>query len=474
MTEMTAENAGKVAYTFEALYERCGCTQDKRARAGRDVFTYYQDKAPVSTPAAPLTSTTPTASSPPSGGKKTVVAIDPGHGATLPEYYDEITKLGDRETNNDDPPGTGETTDVMDVSNQVKTQLEAAGYEVVLLRTDNSTPVSKRDRVNKAVEAKADIGISIHTDATGGLNQVWSQKVGSFRENINASHERVTFSNAATATLSQKYADAFKTAREAAEGREVGRDSDSSSQSGAFSKDRDGLFSWGNTPLMMLWADTIPWVYNEIARDNGRSLSGDLKQKYITGIVNGIKAAIPPTGSATGNTDCSGTAGVSGSFQQKVLDYVLPDFHERPYTGADKAKPDYVTAADKALSEGRYVGNSKAPWYADCGGFVSTLIVDSGHDTTYNKKESGGNGPTETQYAWLESHWQLLGRAEEIDVATLQPGDVWITRGRGHTFVYIGDVPGINSKAASASNMDRVPMAASEKLTSAGNWYRKK
>lgn len=171
--------------------------------------------------------------------------------------------------------------------------LEAAGYEVVLLRTDSSTPVSKRDRVKKAVDAKADIGISIHTDATGGLNQVWSQKVGSFRENINAGHERVEFSNAATATTSQKYADAFKTAREAAEGREVGRDPDSSSQAGAFSKDREGLFSWVILHSIMLWADTIPWVYNEIARDNGRALSADLKQKSITGIVNGVKAAIP-------------------------------------------------------------------------------------------------------------------------------------------------------------------------------------
>ncbi|MGB4768402.1 MAG: phage tail tip lysozyme [Candidatus Saccharimonas sp.] len=471
MTEMTAENAGKVAYTFEALYERCGCTQDKRARAGRDVFTYYQDKAPVSTPATP---STPATSPTPTGSKKTVVAIDPGHGATLPEYYDSVTKLGDRETNNDDPPGTGETTDVMDVSNQVKTQLEAAGYEVVLLRTDSSTPVSKRDRVKKAVDAKADIGISIHTDATGGLNQVWSQKVGSFRENINAGHERVEFSNAATATTSQKYADAFKTAREAAEGREVGRDPDSSSQAGAFSKDREGLFSWGNTPLIMLWADTIPWVYNEIARDNGRALSADLKQKYITGIVNGVKAAIPSTGTGS-SADCTGASpAASGNFAQTVLNYVLPDYHAPNYTGSDKAKPEYVAAADKAVSEGRYVGNGASSWYADCGGFVTTLIVDSGHDTSYNKAESGGGGPTETQYAWLESHWQLLGRAEEIDVATLQPGDVWITRGRGHTFVYIGDVPGINSKAASASNMERVPMAASEKLTSAGNWYRKK
>ncbi len=38
-------DAGEVAYKFEAAYERCGCTQDKRANAGRNVYTYYSDKA---------------------------------------------------------------------------------------------------------------------------------------------------------------------------------------------------------------------------------------------------------------------------------------------------------------------------------------------------------------------------------------------------------------------------------------------
>lgn len=458
-------------------YEESGDSADaiRSVRGGKakEVYDKYKDKPPLQGSTSSATPSTGSTSTSATAGKQVTIAIDPGHGATLPEYNDSVTKLGDRETNNDEPPGTGETTDVMDVANQVKSQLETAGYKIVLLRTDSTTPVSKRDRVNKAIAEKADMGISIHTDAAGGLNQVWSQKVGSFRENINGGHERVEFNNAATATLSQKYADAFKTAREAAEGREVGRDPDSSSQAGAFSKSREGLFSWGNTPLMMLWADSVPWVYNEIARDNGRALSPELKQKYITGIVNGVKAALPSTDTGGGG-DCAGTTTVSGNFQQKVLDYVLPDYHAPNFTGASNAKPGYVQAADKAVAEGRYVGNGGNSWYADCGGFVTTLIVDSGHDTTYNKAESGGGGPTETQYAWLESHWQLLGRAEDIDAATLQPGDVWITRGRGHTFVYIGDVPGINSKAASASNMERVPMAASEKMTSPGNWYRKK
>ncbi len=156
-----------------------------------------------------------------------------------------------------------------------------------------------------------------------------------------------------------------------------------------------------------------------------------------------------------------------------VSGYVLPDYHSAPYAGADKAKPEYVKAQDTAVAAGRYVGSPT--YYADCGGFVTTLIIDSGFDPTYNhnSKISEGAGPTGTQRDWLRANWQNLGNAGSIDAASLQPGDVWISD--GHTFVFIGDVPGINSKIASASLDERVPMAGGESITdSSGEWFRKK
>ncbi len=173
----------------------------------------------------------------------------------------------------------------------------------------------------------------------------------------------------------------------------------------------------------------------------------------------------------------NGTAGAScgganGNFQQTVLDYVLPDYAGKGVTGKSKARPAYVAAADAQDAAGKYTGNGASPWYADCGGFV-TILVSNTIDPTYNTRETGGGGPTGTQYEWLKKNWDLVGRGGDVDVASLIPGDVFIQD--GHTFIFIGDVQGISSNRASASNMSRVPMAGRESLTDgSGWWYRKK
>lgn len=170
-----------------------------------------------------------------------------------------------------------------------------------------------------------------------------------------------------------------------------------------------------------------------------------------------------------------GTLPNSQGFEGKVVDYVISDWHAKPWWGASKAKPAYVAAADKAVKDGRYVGNGASKWYADCGGFVTTLLIDSGFEPSYNysSKLKNGAGNTVQQRKWLEDNWQNLGRGGSVDTATLRAGDVFIKE--GHTFIYIGDVPGINSKIASASNMERVPMAGAESITdSSGFWFRMK
>lgn len=70
---------------------------------------------------------------------------------------------------------------MLDVSKRVKTGLEAAGYTVILARTDNTTQVTFRQRADAAKSAGAVMGISIHT-APDNINDAWPQRVGSYRE----------------------------------------------------------------------------------------------------------------------------------------------------------------------------------------------------------------------------------------------------------------------------------------------------
>ncbi|MEI6481230.1 MAG: N-acetylmuramoyl-L-alanine amidase, partial [Candidatus Saccharibacteria bacterium] len=139
-----------------------------------------------------------------SSSAQTVVAIDPGHGAVVPEYTDPITGLGDRETAN-----TPEREDVQEIANQIKTGLEKTGYKVVMLKTNAADAISKRQRVDAAKAANANIGISIHTDSESGgfgnWGEVWPQFVGGYRQSSSDPSKKTVFTNAAIATKSDDY-----------------------------------------------------------------------------------------------------------------------------------------------------------------------------------------------------------------------------------------------------------------------------
>ena len=74
----------------------------------------------------------------------------------------------------------------------------------------------------------------------------------------------------------------------------------------------------------------------------------------------------------------------------------------------------------------------------------------------------------------MKENWQSLGSGNEISPEQLQPGDVAINE--THTFVYVGEVEGSESKIASASWDERAPMAdTSQQPTDPKfRWYRKK
>ena len=128
-----------------------------------------------------------------------------------------------------------------------------------------------------------------------------------------------------------------------------------------------------------------------------------------------------------------------------------------------------------AGKNGRYIGGGSNPGI-DCGGFTTSLIVDSGWDKGFNYggQISDGAGNTIKQQEWMEKNWEKLNDGHSpMDASQMQPGDVAINA--VHTFIYVGKVEGFDSDIASASQDSRAPAAGGDTLTETGfTWYRKK
>ena len=178
-------------------------------------------------------------------------------------------------------------------------------------------------------------------------------------------------------------------------------------------------------------------------------------------------AALPGT-----SASCSSGSGGSSELQNYTLKYAWKELKHNP---RKERTPDYTNAISTAVNEGRYVGEEGI----DCGGFVTTLLYDSGFDKTYNKDAKGG--PTYEQEAWAKANWQRLGNANgtyepdgsKFTEDKLQPGDVAFSQ--GHTWIYVGEISGFESKYASASQGIKAPSAGEEGFFYDQNvWYRKK
>lgn len=162
--------------------------------------------------------------------------------------------------------------------------------------------------------------------------------------------------------------------------------------------------------------------------------------------------------------------GPTGALAEYVLAYAWPEYHSAPYY---EMMPDYADVVQKRRGEGRYVGGREHPGI-DCGGWVTTLMQESGFEPEYNS----GSEATGGQQTWVQNNgWTHLNPGGgDVDTSILQPGDVAFTP--GHTFVYVGEIPGFDSVIASASigsgnTYWRTPMAGTESLTGGVNWYRK-
>lgn len=184
--------------------------------------------------------------------------------------------------------------------------------------------------------------------------------------------------------------------------------------------------------------------------------------KLVDLVYKGISTG---AGSIGSNKCNAATGGDSTGLAAKVLEYAWPEYKPSPYV---EMKPEYAAAVTKARQEGIYTGGIRYTG-VDCGGFVTLLMLNSDYEPNYNY--AGKGGATPIQKKWLDENWQLLGPIKST--SDLRPGDVAMQP--GHTFMFIGTVPGFNSELASASLDNRAPMADKYGMTGSGIvWYRKK
>lgn len=170
---------------------------------------------------------------------------------------------------------------------------------------------------------------------------------------------------------------------------------------------------------------------------------------------------------------CTATA-AGGDLLELVKQYAWPDYRQAGTVSALTPTDAYRDATQRAKAAGRYIGGISHPGI-DCGGFVTTLIVDSGFDKNYNYGSlvSQGAGFTGNQERWLKANWKTL---DPRDASDRQPGDVAISS--SHTYIFVGpDVFPDNYPIASASLDERSPMRGSESVVSTPHsgfrWYRK-
>ena len=182
-----------------------------------------------------------------------------------------------------------------------------------------------------------------------------------------------------------------------------------------------------------------------------------------------------------------------------VRRYAWPEFHSAPFLNR---MPDYADAVAERVKKKLYVGGTVNNVQGiDCGGFVTTIMNESGFEPGYNyggDKSAGASNVEWGQMPWVIEHpekWELVNpdwNTPIPDESVLSPGDVaYVSCGHsktfsptcGHTYMYIGEVEGFETHIASASYSSngtggRAPMSGVEPIFMYGDepvhWVHKK
>lgn len=261
-----------------------------------------------------------------------VVAIDPGHtSVSHADEIDPITGVKMSSTSNGQ-----EDDDVFYVAEKVRNELESDGYEVVMLKETIDEDMTFRDRVDRAADADADIGISIHTTpGSPNTGEVYNQFVGGKRYSPDRSTV-VTFNNEETAEKSTEYSEIMAEARQEVEGTTVVVTKNSFDG-------RESEGKWGgDLPVMSLLSEEVPWTYHEFTNENGQGGSQGIDgtspgndrpnaDRYAEGIIAGVKSVFgdsvdssgedeSPSDSSSGALSDSGSGESTGSANQSEAD----------------------------------------------------------------------------------------------------------------------------------------------------------
>lgn len=174
-----------------------------------------------------------------------------------------------------------------------------------------------------------------------------------------------------------------------------------------------------------------------------------------------------------------------GNLIEYVKAYVAPEYHGINY---GERTPDYDEAVKRRQSEGKFIGGTDCGIGADCGGFVTTILNESGFDPEYNSQQ-GNTNSQELQLASRDD-WELINPdfyTPISDASELSPGDVAFSNcsggagSCGHTYLFIGEIDGFEYPVASAAYCFNggnfwMPQVTTESITYYGgvvHWWHK-
>ena len=166
------------------------------------------------------------------------------------------------------------------------------------------------------------------------------------------------------------------------------------------------------------------------------------------------------------NCDSIDSGAAAGNAVQTAINYAWSDYRPKGSAGALTLKPSYKKAVEQAQAKHEYVGGRDYPG-VDCGGFITLAMKNSGVDPKYG---AGGNTDTQLNYLLTSGKYKEI---KDPTTADMVPGAIAIKAGAddvGHTYMYVGENPGFETKVASASLDGRAPMAGME--VAADNEYR--
>lgn len=122
----------------------------------------------------------------------------------------------------------------------------------------------------------------------------------------------------------------------------------------------------------------------------------------------------------------------------------------------DEASGDYRQARLDAIAAGTQAGNEYLPEdkrtrYAHCSQYIGTVMLNS-IDTGFpaNLTKSQNEYMNDPSRGWING-WVKVGATEDYDPELYRPGDIFLTRGAGHVFMWIGEHDGQEDIVSDAS-----------------------